>query len=674
MDTKVDSISLAKQCLNDKQSFLLQGGAGSGKTEALKELLSYMSLEDPSSKLVCITHTNLAADEIRSRAGDYFSISTIHSFIQSLIKDYKINIKSVMPNLFKLPNMIRAPFNDDDDKKAYDKNEHAKYKDLCKKYNRRQYRINKSEGIDYVGKRIYDKDPAHYNNLLNTAIDNINDIITDMIESKDHHKIKYNNTKFNSFSDLSYGHDGLLDIFVLLFNNYPLLSKIIVDKYDYILIDEYQDTRPDIIECLLKVSEVNNAFCVCFFGDSMQSIYKEGVGNISSYVDKELIEFIPKVDNYRCSVQVLELINRLRFDKIKQEVAFKRKPDGSLETIEDRQGKVNFFYKVVNSRPNKRSSIEEKERHQEILNSLIEFSGKEIEHSKTLILTNKAIASEVGFANLYNIFSKRYSEIGDRIEKTLNVLMAYELAELCFQYAEGNYNNVISSINANGFVLETMKDKILIKKTVDDFIKGDFSVLGAIKKAIDLNFLKPNEAYESYLARTESFTLKCNSDEEYKSLKSKYNEGFNTYTKMKNEGLELSEEEFNEFEHMLKKEKFYRDLFSEELKFSDVFNYICYINEKLDLITMHKTKGASIDSVLVVLDEYFWSDYDFATLYNGTNPNDTRRIRTQKLFYVACSRARTNLTCVRLLEEGEVQSYLDVFPNAKDIGELLPSL
>ena len=68
MDTEeLNPIDQAKKCLENKKSFVMQGGAGSGKTETLKDLLKYMSSRHPTAKVTCITHTNIAADEIRGR-------------------------------------------------------------------------------------------------------------------------------------------------------------------------------------------------------------------------------------------------------------------------------------------------------------------------------------------------------------------------------------------------------------------------------------------------------------------------------------------------------------------------------------------------------------------------------------------------------------------------------
>ena len=83
--TVIPAIERCKTCINDKRSFVLHGGAGSGKTETLKELLVYINQSNPKAKVMCITHTNVAVNEILSRTGNAFPVSTIHSFLNSLI-------------------------------------------------------------------------------------------------------------------------------------------------------------------------------------------------------------------------------------------------------------------------------------------------------------------------------------------------------------------------------------------------------------------------------------------------------------------------------------------------------------------------------------------------------------------------------------------------------------
>ena len=46
-DSGINAIDQCKKCINEKRSFVLQGGAGSGKTESLKELLIYINQTNP---------------------------------------------------------------------------------------------------------------------------------------------------------------------------------------------------------------------------------------------------------------------------------------------------------------------------------------------------------------------------------------------------------------------------------------------------------------------------------------------------------------------------------------------------------------------------------------------------------------------------------------------------
>ena len=77
---------------------------------------------------------------------------------------------------------------------------------------------------------------------------------------------------------------------------------------------------------------------------------------------------------------------------------------------------------------------------------------------------------------------------------------------------------------------------------------------------------------------------------------------------------------------------------------------------------MHKTKGSGIENVMVVMDEYFWNKYNFKSIYDKTETDLKKKLKNQKLFYVACSRTIKNLFCVRLVsDEAEERQLLDYF-------------
>ena len=59
--------------------------------------------------------------------------------------------------------------------------------------------------------------------------------------------------------------------------------------------------------------------------------------------------------------------------------------------------------------------------------------------------------------------------------------------------------------------------------------------------------------------------------------------------------------------------------------------------------TQHKTKGSEYDNVLIVLDNGNWPKYNFKYLFENTIDKEEIIERTQKLFYVCCTRAKENL-------------------------------
>lgn len=431
-ETTITAVDQCKKCIDNKRSFVLQGGAGSGKTESLKELLIYISQTNPKAKVMCITHTNVAVNEIQSRTGNAFPVSTIHSFLNSLIKDYKKNMHTVIGELFLIPEFVASEKNEDISDKEYKKNEHERYKKLYEKYADKHYQMTRESAPKVTGKRDYDKDPKAFNKILNDGIKAINEKIAEKISSKDYSTIGYNDTKFDSLKDLTFGHDGLLKVFHLLIKKYPLLSKMIADRYDYIFIDEYQDTNADIVCDLIHVSQ-NSELTLCLFGDSMQSIYSDGVGDVDMFIGDSLIS-IPKPDNYRCAYEVISFVNPLRLDGLEQEVTFKTNAKGEIETEKSRHGFAKVLYSTCEQKPNSHSSEEEKATYQSKIDSLITKAKEYCPTAKILMLTNKAIAEKNHFQNLYKVFDDRYYDVGDHMEKYLSAIQVLEFCDICNAY------------------------------------------------------------------------------------------------------------------------------------------------------------------------------------------------------------------------------------------------
>ena len=84
-------------CIDGKQCLIFNAGAGAGKTYALVECLKHVcrekekNLKYHNQKAICITYTNVAANEIKNRLGntEQILVSTIHERLWEIIKEYQ---------------------------------------------------------------------------------------------------------------------------------------------------------------------------------------------------------------------------------------------------------------------------------------------------------------------------------------------------------------------------------------------------------------------------------------------------------------------------------------------------------------------------------------------------------------------------------------------------------
>ncbi len=639
------------------QNFVLQGGAGSGKTESLKQILEYITENYPDKKGVCITLTNVAVEEIEARIGERsnFVVSTIHSFLNDLIKNYKKNIHEAIFEVFKIEQMNRAILAPEEDEKGYNLNEHEKFKKAYGKYSKMLFTTTGDKTNKVVGKREYDKTPIDFNNTLNEDIEKLNQIILSEIRSIDYNKVRYNETRYNNFKELSFGHDELLYVASLLFKKHNLLGKIVSDKFDFVLIDEYQDTNEKIVDVFLSALPKNNKTTIGFFGDSMQGIYDDGIGDVEKEITELKLIKIEKEDNFRCSDKVIDFVNKIRNDGLKQQLALKHE-----EIFDNRKGEVTLYYSIYGKKPTAFSSVEDKNSYFDALNKLIAKCSIENPDIKKLMLTNKSISSELGFSLLYQVFNDRYSEVKEEIEKTLARIQLIELYDLCSAYKNKNYNFVLTKLKKCGFELKSVRDKIKIKRIFDVLLNSTSSADRVLRFAFNNKLIKKSDSYLNYISNKDSFLKNIESDKRFLELETLFTNGENTFTKISKIDSNISEEEFEEFDKNRKKKNFYVNLFSKELKFLEILNYYNYIdgNTESSYITMHKTKGSGIENVMVVMDEYFWNKYSFKSIYDNNEEDLNKKSKNQKLFYVACSRAIKNLVCVRLVSDNEEEQQL----------------
>jgi len=79
------------------------------------------------------------------------------------------------------------------------------------------------------------------------------------------------------------------------------------------------------------------------------------------------------------------------------------------------------------------------------------------------------------------------------------------------------------------------------------------------------------------------------------------------------------------------------------VKYNEFQKLYIYLEGQTPFSTQHKTKGTEFNNVLVILDNGKWNNYNFEYLFTDRTDKPTVLTRTQKIFYVCCTRAKENL-------------------------------
>ena len=79
---------MVKQKLKSKLT-LINAPAGSGKTTSIKEYIDYISINYPKEYSLCLTFTNRAVDELKSKiCSKSVDIYTIHEYCNHILSSF----------------------------------------------------------------------------------------------------------------------------------------------------------------------------------------------------------------------------------------------------------------------------------------------------------------------------------------------------------------------------------------------------------------------------------------------------------------------------------------------------------------------------------------------------------------------------------------------------------
>ena len=280
-----------KAILKTDGAVMVIAGAGSGKTRVLTNRIAYLIAEKNvlESNILAITFTNKAAKEMKERiyalvgeTSKYIWINTFHSMCVRILRQhiellgYNKNFtildtseqKSIIKTIVKNLNLSEDSYQPANILKIIS---NAKNSMTTVKAMREQSRFGYMKNVA----EIY----AHYQRYL----------------------------KKNSVLDF----DDLMLKTIILFKKFPEVLAIYQNKFEYIHVDEYQDTNVIQYRLIKMLSEIHKNVCVV--GDDDQSIYSwrgacsDNIINFEKdYKDVELI-FLDQ--NYRSNSTILDAAN-----------------------------------------------------------------------------------------------------------------------------------------------------------------------------------------------------------------------------------------------------------------------------------------------------------------------------------------------------------------------------
>ena len=287
------------ELIDINENFKLTAGPGSGKTRFLinhiNNVIKNSNKLKNGRKIACITHTNVAVDNVKKRLKKStmnVEVSTIHSFLYKHVfkpyiwtvhKEFNLNIYPIQSIKEAYPSHSLLPG-------EYWMVENIKEENLFDSLRKLKW--------------VYDD-----NGKLQVKTFGFDNIQYTYLK-------KYKNNCWKK---------GLISPEDILFFSYHILTKtpqiltILKTKFPYIFLDEFQDTsalQSEIIKLM-----ANNGINIGVIGDEAQSIYEFQDANIESFINFNIDEPLKKYfikNNYRSNIDIVNILNHINRNEFQQ--------------------------------------------------------------------------------------------------------------------------------------------------------------------------------------------------------------------------------------------------------------------------------------------------------------------------------------------------------------------
>lgn len=662
------------ECINNNRSFRFNAGAGAGKTYSLISSLRYVLnsrniLSKNNQKVLCITYTNAAKDEMIERLGtnDQVVISTIHTFIWNLIKSQQAALIACHKQKIKKEKEKCETFLSEESHfyKNFSVEEQVEFsrmieqEDFIKIY-REIYTLKATPFKTEIGEitetefnnAVILSNISKFKNVVNTLnkLKKLKETLSKITEENLNYKrVRYNaSINRDALDKMEFSHDTLLQYakkIIIEFDYRNILKKMIIDQYPVIFIDECQDTTSEIVSIMARLdkfaNEKNLHLTIGYFGDVIQNIFDKGVGEDIESIHLGLVS-INKKYNRRSTNEIIQTINRIRGDVLEQETIFNDASGGRVEVsiIEETLSEEEITEKI---KENANVFFEE------FKDSSIFYDQKK--SFGCLVLKHKTLAKIKGFSTLYESVSKMPKFLGGNFNLLNTEFLGSNEQEL------GYFIRFLKNVLELKIIIKN--PEVPIKKIMRFFKENDMKTTMTfrdfhelISKLNQISALTLKEWFDGVILlmnmedRTGNYIKKFlqkqmskNEDKriEFQDIKIMAFKYFSS-----RENSDDNEQLVNFFEINLQEfEKWYMYILGE-------------LSTEMNYLTYHSAKGLEFNQLLIIYDGQFANDRSYFQRFlqdiMGTSITDEKDYvkwkNARNLFYVACSRARVNLRLV----------------------------
>jgi DNA helicase-2/ATP-dependent DNA helicase PcrA len=595
---------------------LVIAGAGSGKTRVLTWRIAYLIEKGIKPyRILALTFTNKAASEMKNRIAALIGsekvqtlwMGTFHSVFAKFLRKEAGTLG--YPSSFTIYDTVDS-------------------KNVIKTIIKEMQLDEKIYKTNVVASRI----SSAKNNLITAeAYESNQQIRNDDKNSKKPELYRiYKIYQQRCFRSGAMDFDDLLLNMNILFRNHPKILNVYQQKFDYILVDEYQDTNFSQYLIIKKLSEITQNICVV--GDDAQSIYSfrgakiENILNFKNdYPDYKLFKL---EQNYRSTKNIVNAANsviEMNKDRIKKNVYSENETGNKVKIMQALTDNEEGFLvsKIITDsiqndntkysdhailyRTNAQSrifeeSLRKKNMPYKIFGGLSFYQRKEI---KDLLAYFKLIVNEKDDESLKRVINYPKRGIGQS---------SIEKIELFANANNTSIWNIMANLNNLSIDIHTSARnqtglfKLLINSFKDNLDRKDAYVLGKeiAEKSGILKDLFEDKSPEA-IARYDNVQELLNGIKQFTEDKTQEGKIYlNNYL----ESVALLTNEDNE-----KKEDF----------------------NKVTLMTIHSAKGLEFRNVYIAGVE----EQLFPSEMSSFSPKDLEEER--RLFYVAVTRAEKEL-------------------------------